>query len=134
MDKIVYPAIFRPDECVGGYTVDFPDLLGCVTEGDTLHEALYMAGDALGLYLYTLKADKKPFPPATDPADIETHGRDFTTLIEWDEEAYLRRTDNRSVKKTLTIPAWMDTLAREHNINFSQLLQNAIRRECGMEA
>ena len=86
------------------------------------------------LYLYTLKADKKPFPPATDPADIETHGRDFTTLIEWDEEAYLRRTDNRSVKKTLTISAWMDTLARERNINFSQLLQNAIRRECGMEA
>ena len=134
MDKIVYPAVFRPDECVGGYTVDFPDLLGCVTEGDTLHEALYMASDALGLYLYTLKADKKPFPPATDPADIETHGRDFTTLVEWDEEAYLRRTDNRSVKKTLTIPAWMDALAKERHLNFSQILQGALRQKLGVKA
>ena len=134
MEKKIYTAVFHPEPEAGEYSVFFPDLPGCYTQGDTMREALYMAGDALGLYLYTLKADKKPFPPATDPADIETHGRDFTTLIEWDEEAYLRRTDNRSVKKTLTIPAWMDTLAREHNINFSQLLQNAIRRECGMEA
>ena len=103
MEKKIYTAVFYPEPEAGGYTVDFLDLLGCVTEGDTLHEALYMAGDALGLYLHTLKADKKHFPPATDPADIETHGRDFTTLIEWDEEAYLRRTDNRSVKKTLNI-------------------------------
>ena len=104
MEKKIYTAVFHPEPEAGGYSVFFPDLPGCYTQGDTMREALYMAGDALGLYLYTLKADKKPFPPATDPADIETHGRDFTTLIEWDEEAYLRRTDNRSVKKTLNIP------------------------------
>ena len=134
MEQKIYTAVFHPEPEAGGYSVFFPDLPGCYTQGDTMREALYMASDALGLYLYTLKVDKKPFPPATNPADIETSGRDFTTLIEWDEEAYLRRTDNRSVKKTLTIPAWMDTLAREHNINFSQLLQNAIRRECGIQA
>ena len=79
------------------------------------------------------KRTRSPFRPRPILLTLR-HGRDFTTLIEWDEEAYLRRTDNRSVKKTLTIPAWMDTLAREHNINFSQLLQNAIRRECGIQA
>lgn len=129
-----YSAVFHPEPEAGGYSVFFPDLPGCYTQGDTLDEAISMAEDALGLYLYTLKADKKAFPPATNPADIETSGRDFTTLITWDEAAYLRRVDNRSVKKTLTIPAWMDTLARERNINFSQLLQNAIRRECGIQA
>jgi len=134
MEKRIYPAIFHLDETVGGYTVDFPDLLGCVTEGDTLDEALTMAADALGLYLSTLKADKQPFPPASDPAAIKVTGKNFTTLIAWDEAAYLRCTDSRAVKKTLTIPAWMDTLAKERHLNFSQILQGALRQKLGIEA
>lgn len=128
MEKIIYPAIFHP-EADGGYSVDFPDLLGCVTEGDTLSEALKMAEDALGIYLYSLKEDKEQAPAPSDPADIKTDGRDFISLIEYDEAAYLRRTDNHAVKKTLTIPCWLDTLARERNINFSNVLQNALCRE-----
>ena len=50
MEKLIYPAVFHPEE-VGGYSVDFPDLLGCVTEGDTLAEAIRMAEDALGIYM-----------------------------------------------------------------------------------
>lgn len=126
--KLIYPAVFHP-EADGGYSVDFPDLLGCVTEGDTLSEAVDMAEDALGIYLYSLKEDKEPYPEPSDPADIKTEGRDFVSLVEYDEVAYLKRTDNHSVKKTLTIPAWMDTLAKEHNLNFSNVLQNAIRKE-----
>lgn len=126
--KLIYPAVFHPEED-GGYSVDFPDLLGCVTEGDTLSEAVDMAEDALGIYLYSLKEDKEPYPKPSDPADIKTEGRDFVSLVEYDEVAYLKRTDNHSVKKTLTIPAWMDTLAKEHNLNFSNVLQNAIRKE-----
>ncbi|MCI6158196.1 MAG: type II toxin-antitoxin system HicB family antitoxin [Selenomonadaceae bacterium] len=128
MAKIFYPAVFHPEE-VGGYSVTFPDLLGCVTEGDTLQEAVGMAEDALGLYLYTTEEEKEDVPPASDPADIRTEGRDFVSLIEYDKVAYLKRTDDHAVKKTLTIPAWMDTLAKEHNLNFSQVLQNAIRKE-----
>lgn len=128
MKKIIYPAVFHPEE-VGGYSVDFPDLLGCVTEGDTLEEAIRMAEDALGIYLYSLKEDGEEAPVPSDPADIEVSGRDFISLVTYDEVAYLKRTDSHSVKKTLTIPAWMDTLARENHLNFSNVLQNAIRRE-----
>ena len=131
MKKLIYPAVFHPEE-VGGYSVDFPDLLGCVTEGDTLEEAIRMAEDALGIYLYSLKEDGEESPKASDPADIKVSGRDFISLITYDEVAYLKRTDNHSIKKTLTIPSWMDTLARENNLNFSNVLQNAIRRELNL--
>ena len=131
MEKLIYPAVFHPEE-VGGYSVDFPDLLGCVTEGDTLAEAIRMAEDALGIYLYTLKEEGEETPVPSDPADIRVSGRDFVSLVEYDEVEYLKRTDSHSVKKTLTIPAWMDTLARENNLNFSNVLQNAIRRELNL--
>lgn len=131
MEKLIYPAVFHPEEA-GGYSVSFPDLLGCVTEGDTMAEAIYMAKDALGIYLYSLKEDGEKPPRPSDPADIDTEGRDFVSLIEYDEVEYLKRTDNRSVKKTLTIPAWMDVLAKEHNLNFSNVLQNAIRHELNL--
>lgn len=128
MSKLFYPAVFHP-EADGGYSVDFPDLLGCVTEGDTLSEAIKMAEDALGIYLYALKEDKEPAPTPSDPADVTTEGRDFVSLVEYDEVEYLKRTDNHAVKKTVTIPSWLDTIAREHNVNFSNVLQNALRRE-----
>ena len=126
--KLIYPAVFHPEED-GGYSVYFPDLLGCVTEGDTLSEAVDMAEDALGIYLYSLKEDKEPYPEPSNPADIKVEGRDFVSLVEYDEVAYLKRIDNHAVKKTLTIPSWMDILAKEHNLNFSNVLQNAIRKE-----
>lgn len=82
--KLIYPAVFHPEED-GGYSVDFPDLLGCVTEGDTLSEAVDMAEDALGIYLYSLKEDKEPYPEPSNPADIKVEGRDFVSLVEYDE-------------------------------------------------
>lgn len=96
----MYPAIFSSDGS-GGYTISFPDLLGCVTEGDTLAEAVEMAEDALGLYLYSLSEDKETFPTPTNPTDIQCSSGEFIGLVKWDEEAYLRKTDNRAVKKRL---------------------------------
>ena len=125
MKKLIYPAIFHKEE-VGGYSVTFPDLPGCNTEGNDLAEALYMAQDALGLYLYSLKQDKMPLPQYMQPEALILDKDSFVTLVEWDEEAYLRRTSNKSVKKTLTIPEWMNTLAEEKNINFSKTLQEAL--------
>lgn len=125
MKKLIYPAIFHKEE-VGGYAVTFPDLPGCNTEGNDLAEALYMAQDALGLYLYSLKQDKMPLPQSMQPEALILDKDSFVTLVEWDEEAYLRRTSNKAVKKTLTIPEWMNTLAEEKNINFSKTLQEAL--------
>lgn len=132
MAKSIYPAIFHQDED-GGYWVEFPDLLGCVTEGDTLEEAMAMAEDALGIYLSTCKEKGEQVAPPSDPAQVTFEGLGFVSPVVYDEAAYLRRTDNRSVKKTLTIPGWLNTLAKEHNLNFSNLLQNAIRRELHLE-
>ena len=125
MKKLIYPAIFHKEE-VGGYSVTFPDLPGCNTEGNDLAEALYMAQDALGLYLYSLKQDKMPLPQSMQPEALILDKDSFVTLVEWDEVAYLRRTSNKAVKKTLTIPEWMNTLAEEKNINFSKTLQEAL--------
>ena len=126
MERLIYPAIFHPEPEVGGYSVSFPDLLGCVTEGDTLQEALTMAEDALGIYLQSLKDDGEPFPSPSNPSSLKPSGDDFATLVEWDEVAYLRRTDTKAVRKTLTIPGWLDSLAKDRNINFSQVLQTAL--------
>ena len=125
MKKLIYPAIFHKEE-VGGYSVTFPDLPGCNTEGNDLAEALYMAQDALGLYLYSLKQDKMPLPQSMQPEALILDKDSFVTLVEWDEVAYLRRTSNKAVKKTLTIPECMNTLAEEKNINFSKTLQEAL--------
>lgn len=128
MDRRIYPAVFHAEEG-GGYSVAFPDLPGCITEGDTLAEAVEMAEDALGIYLYTLKQDAKELPPASDPSGIKPESGEFINLVKWDEEAYLKRTDNRAVKKTLTIPSWLNHLAEERGVNFSQVLQDALRKQ-----
>ena len=127
----MYPAIFSSDGN-GGYIISFPDLLGCVTEGDTLAEAVEMAEDALGLYLYSLSEDKEIFPTPTNPTDIQCSPGEFIGLVKWDEEAYLRKTDNRAVKKTLTIPSWLNHKAEEKNLNFSKILQSALKQELGI--
>lgn len=125
MAKYVYPAIFQAEE-VGGYSVTFPDLLGCCTEGDTLDQAIEMARDALGLFLYSLEEDKEPIPAPSKPDDIRTNPGQFVTLIDIDMFAYRQKHDKRAVKKTLTIPAWLNSIAEKHNVNFSQILQNAL--------
>lgn len=85
MTKITYPAIFHP-EADGGYSVDFPDLPVCVTEGDTLSEAAKMAEEALELYLDSLKGDKEPYPKPSALDDIKTtEGHDFVSLVEYHE-------------------------------------------------
>ena len=125
MEKHIYPAIFHKED-VGGYSVTFPDLPGCNTEGNDLAEALAMAQDALGLYLYSLKQNGETLPKSIRPELLILDKDSFVTLVEWDEEAYLRRTSNKAIKKTLTIPEWMNTLAEEKNINFSKTLQEAL--------
>ena len=125
MEKRIYPAIFHKEE-IGGYSVTFPDLPGCNTEGNDLTEALHMAQDALSLYLYSLKQDKEPLPQASRPELLSLDKDSFVTLVEWNEAAYLKRTSNKAIKKTLTIPEWMNTIAEEKNINFSQTIQEEL--------
>ena len=124
-EKIFYPAIFEPQDV--GYSVYVPDLQGCVTQGDTLEEALYMAGEAIGLMLEGVRTED--IPQASAPQDIALQGKQFVMVVPFDRLAYAKKYNTRSVKKTLSIPAWLNELALEKNINFSNVLQNALREK-----
>ena len=124
MKKIFYPAVFTKED--NGYWVKFPDLPGCFTEGDSISEAYEMAQEAMGLWLETENRTFN-YPEASDITGIRTAENEQIVLVEFDPIEYLKRTSSKSVKKTLTIPEWLNTLAEEQNVNFSQLLQNALK-------
>lgn len=131
--KYIYPAIFTKDED-GSYLVKFPDIEGCYTEGKDLTEAYMMAEDVLNLMLWTLEDDKNKIIPApSDPKDIKYDENSFVSLISADTLAYRKLYDKKSIKKTLTLPAWLNNLAIEKNINFSNILQNALIKELRVE-
>jgi len=126
--KYVYVAVFTPEEN-GLYSVNFPDLQGCYTSGVNMTDAVYMAQDVLNLTLYDLEQDKKSIPKPSKPQDIEVTGEQFISVIAVDTEIYRRFYENKSVKKTLTIPMWLNERAEQANVNFSQTLQKALKSE-----
>jgi len=128
MDRYIFPAIFESDGN-GGYTVTFPDLPGCITEGDTLDEALYMAKDALELYIYNLEEDNEIIPDPTAPEKIKVPEGAFVNLIEVYMPPVRDEMANKSVNKTVTIPRWLNEAAEKANINFSQVLQYALKEQ-----
>ena len=130
MKKYLYFAILEPDFDSQGFTVTFPDLPGCITEGDNLIEALDMAQDALEGYLLVLEDEKEDIPVASDWQNINTQlesSFSIVSAIKADTRIARMREDSKAVKKTLTIPNWLDELAKERNINFSQVLQDGLK-------
>jgi len=124
--KYTYTAILTPEEN-GLHSVHFPDLQGCYTSGDDISDAIKMAQDVLCLTLYDLEQDKKPIPTASRPRDIQVSGEQFTSVIAVDTETYRRFYENKSIKKTITIPMWLNERAENANINFSGILQEALK-------
>jgi len=131
--KLVYPACFYPCE-EGGYTVIFPDLPGCITEGDTLSEAVDMAVDAASGWLMEYLGENRQLPNRSDIKSIvpDEYEDGFVSLISIDLDEYSQKNGVNAIKKTLTIPAWLNTLAEENNVNFSQVLQAALRKHLGL--
>lgn len=125
MAKYAYPAVFTPAE-EGGYTVNFPDLEGCFTEGDDMAEALYMAEDALALILYGYETDGRTIPAPSSPDNIKLDSGEFINFVACDTLAYRKMYSNKAVKKTLTIPEWLNESATAMGLNFSQVLQEAL--------
>jgi len=121
----VYPAIILRED--SGYSVSFPDLEGCFTDGDTLEEAIEMAQEALGLYLVSLEERDIIVPMSSDISTVECSENEFTTLITTSIEKYRRK--NKAVKKTLTIPQWLNEEAEMRHLNFSSILQKALKDE-----
>lgn len=125
MSKLFYPAIFHvADE--GGFWVTFPDFPECITEGDDMTQAYEMALDALGLALMEFLDHAAPAPVPTSPDKIRVETNEFIVVLEFDPIQYRKKHNSKSIKKTLTIPEWLNELATKQNINFSQVLQEAL--------
>ena len=128
---LVYPGILKPfSDGSGGYVVEFPDLPGCVSEGANLEEALVMGTDAASGWILGELEDENKIPKASSYQDLKSKedNTDIITLFSLDIDKYAEKYGDRSVRKNLTIPAWMNTYAEKNNINFSQVLQDALLR------
>ncbi|SHF45090.1 Predicted nuclease of the RNAse H fold, HicB family [Desulfofundulus australicus DSM 11792] len=129
-DRYIYPAIFNYAD--DGISVEFPDLPGCYTCGDNDEEALRMAKEALALHLYGLEEENYPIPEPSPVNKLKVEPNQVVVLVEAWMPPFRDEMKHRAVKKTLTIPKWLDDLAREHNVNFSHLLQNALKEYLGI--
>lgn len=125
MAKYAYPAVFTPEKD-GGYSVYFPDIAGCYTQGDNMADAIFMAEDALELMLYEYEEGNKEMPKASDLQKIKSNEGEIVSYVSADTLKYRKRFNNKAVKKTLSIPEWMNEAAMRENINFSQVLQDAL--------
>lgn len=121
--KYAYPVILYPDDGKIGVTV--PDLPGCHTFGDDKADALFMAKDAIEMWLWNAENEKLPIP--TPSESLPTKSNEILTLIAADTDEWRRANDTRAVKKTLTIPSWLNSQAEKANAPFSQILQQGLK-------
>ena len=124
MNRLFYPAVFHRAE-EGGFWISFPDIPECLTQGDDMQQAYEMAVEALGLSLTTMEEAGEEIPKASIPEEIEVRDG-FLVVIEFDMAEYRRKHCSRAVKKTLSIPEWLNEAAIRQNINFSKVLQEAL--------
>ena len=125
-DLYAYPAVFSTDG--DGWEVRFPDIENCFTAADTLEEAIIEARYVLEDIMYL--REKDDIPPPSNLEDIKKHPREIVQIIVAVMPEVRREHSEKAVKKTLTIPAWMeDELKKHSDLNVSLLLQNAIRKE-----
>lgn len=123
--KYVYPVTFTPEnEC---FNVAVPDLPGCFTFGDSLVDAIEMARDAISMWLCDAEDKDESIPAPSEIQDIDHGPESFINLIDVDTTQYRRENDNRAVKKTLSIPSWLNSRAEKAGVNFSQILQDALK-------
>ena len=124
--KYAYPAIFKQDSN-GLYSVEFPDIEDCYTSGESLPDAIKMAEDALCLVLYDKEEEGEEIPAPSNLKDISTDADALVSLVCCDTLEYRKLYSNKAVKKTLTIPAWLNTMAERADLNFSNVLQEALK-------
>ncbi len=127
MAKYVYPAIIENAE--DGYNVSFPDIPGCYTCGQDLPEAVAMAEDALALFLYELETGEEAIPSPSEIRRLACGQNEIATLVYCDTLEYQKMYNKAAVKKTLSIPGWLNYMAEKASINFSQVLQDALKEK-----
>ena len=125
--KYIYTAFFTLRDS-GGYEARVPDIPHCVTSGRTLPEALTMIEDAATLMLVAMEDEQAPVPAASDPAAVTPPPGTIPSIIVLDTDAYRRQLDTTPVRKSVSIPAWMDRQARARGISCSRVLQDGLRQ------
>ena len=130
MNRLFYPAVFHKEN--DGFWVSFPDFPECFTEGDDMQQAYEMAVDALGLAITSRQIEKEEIPVPSDISEIKTDDG-FIVVLEFDMLAYLKKHNSKAVKKTLTIPEWLNESATAMGLNFSQVLQEALMQKVQMK-
>lgn len=122
----IYPAVFYPEND-GRYSVIFPDLNDLATYGNNLADAFAMAQEVCGQYLFTSLRDNEPLPTPTALDNIEIDEPDaIVNLVCVNLDEYARAYDDKAVKKTLSIPAWLNTACENLGVNYSKVLKDAL--------
>jgi len=116
----VYVAVFEPNDD-GSYTISFPDLPGCISEGKNLPDALRMAERALAQRIEYMDDKGLDFPKPTKISEVEAPDGAFTNLV----RTWLR--DTRAIRRTVSIPRWMDDQAVAAGLSLSRVLQDALK-------
>lgn len=130
-DCYIYPAVLSYDK--DGINIYFPDLPGCNTCAMNDEEAYYMAKDALGLFIACSEEDGLELPKAKSLKEIKLKDNERATLIEVNMPLFRDAVQNVAIKKTLTIPKWMNDLAEKNKVNFSRVLQGALKQQLGID-
>ena len=130
--KLCYPIILTEME-EGGYLVYVPDMQ-INTTGESISNALEMAQEAIELCGISYEDEKIPIPKPSPLSSVKAEEGETLLAVNVDFEAYRRMLDNRSVKKNCTLPSWLNEKAEKANINFSALLQRALKEELGLNS
>lgn len=130
-DRYSYPCIITFDKNDGIYYVNFPDLEDCFTDGETLEEALYNAKDVLGLVLYIKEENNIEINPPKNNFISTKENQALSYVSVW-MPLVRDEIENKSIKKTITIPKWLNDLAEDNNVNFSKLLQVSLKKYLGV--
>lgn len=120
--KYTYPAVFHAED--DGFWVEFSDISGCFSQGDTETDALQNASEALEAYIGECLDENKSLPAPSDIQKIKTDKDSFSSFV-----TCSIRSKEKSVKKTLTIPEWLNKKAEAAGINFSQVLQDSLKKK-----
>lgn len=120
-----YIAVFTFDP--DGVSIEFPDFPGCLSCAETYEEAYKNAEEALALHLYGMEQSNEIIPTPSRIEEIKLEQNQYPALIQVNMSLERAKIENVTVKKTVTLPSYMNIWGEEHHINFSRLLQDQIR-------